>query len=169
MQSQGNHRLTFSVSTSVEDTSFYSSIHSEQRDEWVFRHVVFYALPPKSHEQLNTWIMMVAQFNVTNGRWRYLRLDPIIEDDGRITGSHIESTNNVPPSGTIAEFKLEEKIFMTQGEGETSPHQVHYFHYELMAHLRDGFTQALLLPKHHRQPDSILLELYVLLGSIWGG
>ncbi|KAJ1306053.1 hypothetical protein OPQ81_010766 [Rhizoctonia solani] len=145
MQSQRSQRITFSVFTSVRDTSFYSPEHDERHDEWAFRYVTFYALPLQSHQQLNTWVMVMAQSNVTSGQWRYLEFKPVIEAGGRITGIRIEPTSEVYPSGAVKGFKLKEKVFKTQGEGESSPHQVHYFHYELMAHLGDGFTQALLL------------------------
>ncbi|KAG8757915.1 hypothetical protein FRC11_004184, partial [Ceratobasidium sp. 423] len=144
--SQSNPRLTFSVFTLVQDTSFHSSDHDERRDQWAFHHVTFYALPLKSHEKLNTWVMKIAQSNVTNEDQRYLWFDPVINDDGRITGIRVEPTDGAPPEGAVAEFKIEEKVFETQNEGEETPHRVHYFHYELMAHLRDGFTQAMLLP-----------------------
>ncbi|CAE6458066.1 unnamed protein product [Rhizoctonia solani] len=144
--SQQDRRFTFSVFTSVPDTSFHSAEHGERLDYWAFRRVTFYALPLQSYGQLNTWLMIIAQFNVTNRNWRYLWFDPIIDDDSRITGIRIEPTDGAPPSGAVAEFKLEENVFETQDEGEVHPRRVHYFHYELMAHLRDGFTQAVLLP-----------------------
>ncbi|GAB1523199.1 hypothetical protein RhiXN_07293 [Rhizoctonia solani] len=137
----------FSVFTSVPDTSFYPAGADERIDHWTFRHVTFYALPLQSHGQLNIWLMVIAQSNVTNGAWRYLWLDPVTDDhDGRITGIRVELTDGAPPSGVVAEFKVEESVFETQDKGETHPRPVHYFHYELMAHLRDGFTQAMLLP-----------------------
>ncbi|EUC62407.1 hypothetical protein RSOL_419900, partial [Rhizoctonia solani AG-3 Rhs1AP] len=146
MQAKNTRRLTFSVVTSIEDTSFYSSDHDERRDQWAFRRVIFYALPLQSHEQLNKWIMIIVQGNVTSDQSRYLWLDPVVDSDGRITGVRVESTCADPPPDAVAQFKMEEKVFETQDEGEATPHRVYYFHYELMAHLRDGFTQAVLLP-----------------------
>ncbi|KAH7334750.1 hypothetical protein B0J17DRAFT_720289 [Rhizoctonia solani] len=146
MKPQTNRRLTFSVLELVQDTSFHSADHGERRDIWAFHHIMFYAQPLQSEEQLNTWVMIMAQSNVENGDQRYLWFDPVIDDEGRVTGVRVEPASGDPPSGVVAEFKIEEKIFETQDEGEASPHRVHYFHYELMAHLRDGFTQAIILP-----------------------
>ncbi|CEL52634.1 hypothetical protein RSOLAG1IB_05839 [Rhizoctonia solani AG-1 IB] len=164
--SQQVPRLTFSVFTSVSDTSFYSAEHGERLDCWAFHHVTFYALPLQSYGQLNIWLMIVAQFNVTNGAWRYLWFDPVMDDHGRVTGIRIEPTDGAPPSGAVADFKMEENIFETQGEDGARPRRVHYFHYELIAHLRDGFTQAILLPHTTgNEPQFYLNYMYFLVRS----